>query len=277
MKILPVSQKSSGIRIENIPIPGPDSRTRLRLRCYRPPSGTRLAGLLWLHGGGYIAGRPEMDDPACLHFAREAGIAVVSVDYRTAPENPFPCALEDSYTALKWAAAQVVQLGIDPGRLAVGGASAGGGLAAALAQAAHDRAEIRLGFQLLVYPMLDDRSLSLPGLDSRAYLGWDPASNRFGWQAYLGKHLGATRLPDYAVPARRENLAGLPPAWIGVGSLDLFHNEDLAYGQRLRECGVACETITIPGAFHGFDLVGPQLPVVRDFRASQIAAMLRHL
>jgi acetyl esterase/lipase len=146
-------------------------------------------------------------------------------------------------------------------------------LAAALAQRAHDQLEIKPIFQLLVYPMLDDRTVLRAELDDSLNVTWDQRSNRFGWESYLGGQAGAQHAPAYAVPARRADISGLPPAWIGVGSLDIFHDEDVAYAQRLNACGVACELMVVPGAFHGFDVFNPKLPVVRDFRNSQIAAL----
>jgi acetyl esterase/lipase len=176
-----------------------------------------------------------------------------------------------------WVASHSLQLGVDAKRLAIGGESAGGGLAAALAQLAHDRQEIRPVLQLLVYPMLDDRTVLRTDVDDSHSVTWTQQSNRFGWESYLGQDCGAEDVPAYSVPARRKNLSGLPPAWIGVGSLDLFHDEDVAYAQRLTENGIECELAVVPGAFHGFDVFDPQIPVVRDFRKSQISALRRYL
>jgi acetyl esterase/lipase len=150
-------------------------------------------------------------------------------------------------------------------------------LAAALAQVARDRHEITPAFQLLVYPMLDDRTSLRTDLITQGHYIWNQASNRFGWESYLGKPCGSAEVPRYAVPARREDLAGLPPAWIGVGTLDLFHDEDVAYARRLQDCGVVCELVVVPGAFHGFDMGPTKLQVVQDFRNSQVAALKRYL
>lgn len=272
----PVSKIPKDILIENIFIPGRDQKTKIRLRVYRPGSTTGLRpGLVWLHGGGYVLGRPEIDDSNCIRFVRELGIVVVSVDYRCAPRDPFPVALEEAYCALERVYLHGRHLGID-NRIAVGGASAGGGLAAALAQFACDRKEIPLTSQLLIYPMLDDRTSIRMDIDSR-FLTWSQGSNRFGWESYLRNRCGAENLPPYAVPARRANLSGLPPAWIGVGTLDLFHDEDVAYAQQLKDCGVDCELYIVPGAFHGFDFVAPQAQIVRDFQRSQDAALKKYL
>lgn len=232
------------------------------VRLFRPAGVPVPApALLWIHGGGYVIGTAAQDDELCRRFSRELGITVASVDYRLAPEHPYPAPVEDCYSALTW----LTQLpSVDSQRVAIGGASAGGGLAAALALLTRDRGEVAQAAQLLVYPMLDDRTVDRTGLDNPGHRLWNQSSNRFGWSAYLGD---ADR--DVAVPARREDLAGLPPAWIGVGTLDLFHDEDLAYAERLRATGVPCEVEVVPGAFHGFDGIVPKADVSLGFFRSQ--------
>ncbi|CDO86498.1 alpha/beta hydrolase fold protein [Mycobacterium triplex] len=230
------------------------------IRLFRPPGVTRPApALLWIHGGGYVIGSPQQDDRVCHGFATRLGITVAAVKYRLAPEHPYPAPLEDCYAALTWLAGLPA---VDRTQVAIGGASAGGGLAAALALLARDRGEVTPLFQLLAYPMLDDRS-SLTA-EKPTYRLWNTHSNRFGWTAYLGD-----ADPRVAVPARRDDLSGLAPAWIGVGTHDLFHDEDLAYAERLRAAGVPCEVEIIPGAFHGFDLVAPKVQVSQRFFDSQ--------
>ena len=280
-KVLPwlvKPQKCRDLIIENVFIDHPDSDQKLHLRLYRPRSINNLVPvLLWFHGGGYVIGMPEMDDKKCIEFAHRLGMVVISVDYRLAPQYPFPAALDDGLAALNWVIAESEKLGIYPERIAIGGGSAGGGLAAALAQKLKDQKKIKIAFQLLVYPMLDDRTVVRSHLKDRQFLIWPQTSNRFGWESYLGKACGEDHMPNYAVPARREDLSGLPPAWIGVGSMDLFHDEDAAYAQRLSATGVKCELVVIPGAFHGFDAFNSQIPVVREFRESQIAAFKKNL
>lgn len=278
MKLLPSPKIVNGISVENIVIPGQDSHSNIRLRLYWPASTAAPAPvLLWFHGGGYILGKPEMDDGLCAYFAHELGITVVAVDYRLAPKYPFPAGLEDGYAALKWVSSNSNELNIDPERIAIGGGSAGGGLAAALSQLAHDKQEIEPVFQLLVYPMLDDRTVLRKDIDDDSHVIWSQKSNRFGWESYLSQECGAENAPTYSVPARRTDLSGLSPAWIGVGSLDIFHEENTVYGQRLNECGTECEIKVIPGAFHGFDVFKPDLPIVQEFRKSQIAALKKYL
>ncbi|ORA56814.1 alpha/beta hydrolase [Mycolicibacterium chubuense] len=236
------------------------------VRLHRPPGvATPGPALLWIHGGGYVIGDAAQDDVLCRRFARELGATVVAVNYRLAPEHPYPVPVEDCYAALSWLAELP---SVDPDRVAIGGASAGGGLAAALALLVRDRGRIPLAAQLLVYPMLDDRTVERTGLDNPGHRLWNQSSNRYGWRAYLGD---ADR--DVAVPARRTDLAGLPPAWVGVGTLDLFHDEDVAYAQRLREAGVPCEVMVVEGAFHGFDGIAPKAPVSQRFFDSQCAVL----
>jgi acetyl esterase/lipase len=276
VRLASVGSRMPGVRVENLQIPGPARASAVRVRVYRPqglPAG--VPGLLWLHGGGYYMGAAVMDDWRCAVFARQLGLLVVSVDYRLAPEHPFPAGLDDAYAALIWLQAHAGHLGVDASRLAIGGESAGGGLAAALAQLAHDRQAVRPVFQLLIYPMLDDRTTLRSNFEDTHLRVWLAADNRYGWTAYLGHAPGAVDLPACAAAARRTDLAGLPPAWIGVGTIDLFHDEDLAYARRLQECGVACEIMIVPGAYHGFDSLAPRANVVKEFQAAQVAALKR--
>ena len=239
-------------------------RSGVGVRLHRP-SGVSRPGpaLLWIHGGGYVIGTAKQDDRLCRRFARELGVTVAAVDYRLAPEHPYPAPLEDCYAALTWLAALPA---VDPARIAIAGASAGGGLTAALALLARDRGEVKPTLQLLAYPMLDDRSASGP--ENPNYRLWSPKSNRFGWAAYLGN-----ADPDVAVPARHKDLSGLPPAWIGVGTHDMFHDENLAYAKRLEAAGVPCQVEVVPGAFHGFDLILPKASVSQSFFASECASL----
>ncbi len=232
------------------------------VRLFRPDGRPEPGpALLWIHGGGYLIGTAAQDDALCRRYATRLGVTVAAVEYRLAPEHPYPVPLEDCYTALRWLAALPA---VDPAKVVIAGGSAGGGLAAALALLARDRGEMDVAAQVLVYPMLDDRTGNSAHRDDPGFRIWDRSSNNFGWAAYL-----ADADPDVAVPARRTDLAGLPPAWIGVGSLDLFHDEDLAYADRLREAAVPCETVVIPGAFHGFDSVAPKTWVARRFFEQQ--------
>jgi len=150
-------------------------------------------------------------------------------------------------------------------------------LAAALSQLAHDRQEVKVVFQLLVYPMLDDRTVLRTDIDDSSNITWSQKSNRYGWESYLGKQCGADDVPAYSVPAHREDLTGLPKTWIGVGTLDIFHDEDVTYAKMLKDCGIECEIDIVSGAFHGFDVFDPQVPIVQNFRKAQIAALKKYL
>ena len=240
------------------------------VRMHGRPSGERpVPALLWIHGGGYVMGTASQDDAACRHFADKLGIIVVAPEYRLAPEHPFPHPLHDCYDVLNWLSNQPY---VDSSRVAVGGGSAGGGLAASLTLLAHERDEIPVAFQLLAYPMLDDRTAVRTDIDGRNLRMWNNKANRFGWRSYTGLEPGS-EVSGLAAPARYEDLSGLPPAWIGVGTLDLFYDEDLAYADRLRSAGVPCELDVVHGAFHGFDLVQPKAGVSRSFVSAQAAAL----
>jgi acetyl esterase/lipase len=262
------------VTVHEMVVPGPAGAPTVSLRVLQPAGLTEPApALLWVHGGGLILGAPEQDDRTNIAFVRELGITVAAVRYRLAPDSPAPAAVEDAYAALRGLIARAGDLHVDADRVAIGGASAGGGIAAALALLAHDRAEIRPAFQLLVYPMLDDRTTTRTGLDTRNVRLWTPKSNRYGWSSYLGEGVAGPDISPYAAAARRADLSGLPAAWIGVGTLDLFRDEDVEYARRLNDSGVPCELHIVPGAFHGFDALFPKAEVSRQFWRQQARAL----
>ena len=264
-----------GVTVETVIVPG---EPEVRMRLYRPDDLPASApALLWIHGGGFVIGSPIQDEASSAAYAKELGIIVAAVHYRLAPQHPYPAPLEDCYAGLKWLFAEAGRLGIDPTRIAIGGASAGGGLTAALALLAHHRGEVKPAFQLLIYPMLDDRTVMRTDIDPSSVRIWSLGSNRFGWRSYLGREPGSAGVDSFAAPARHEDLSGLPPAWLGVGTLDLFHDEDLAYAKRLQAAGVPCDVTLIPGAYHGFDALFPKANVSREFRDAQLVALRKAL
>lgn len=263
----------SDIVVEDVTVPGPAGAPPVSARIYRPRSLRHEApALVWLHGGGMVLGNRFEAQATCIQFARHLGITVASVEYRLAPQYPAPAAIEDVYAFLTWLRVNATAHGVDPTRIAVGGESAGGGLAAGVTLLAHDRGQNPIAFQLLVYPMLDDRTVTRENGAPAGARVWLPKSNRYGWTSYLGATPGSTGVSAYAAPARRVDLSGLPPAWIGVGTLDLFHDEDIAYARRLQESGTPCELVIVPGAFHGFNVLN-RTPVARNFINSQINAL----
>ena len=244
----------------------------------RKTTDTPTPAVLHIHGGGFVSGMPALMFGMLKKLSAELDCLVVTVDYRLAPWTKFPGALEDNHAALGWLHANASALNIDVRRIAVMGDSAGGGHAAMLAIAARDRAEFApLLFQLLIYPMLDDRTGSTRPTSS-PLMGaqmWTAAHNIFGWASLLGLPAGCEAPPYGSVPARVADLSGLPPAWIGVGTLDLFHDEDIAYARRLQEAGVPVTLEVVEGAYHGFDGLVPEAPSSMAFTASWKAA-LRH-
>lgn len=235
--------------------------------------GTRRPAILHTHGGGYIVGSARGSILQCQDIARQLDCAIVTVEYRLAPETTYAGSVADNHAALLWLHANAATLGVDPGRIAVMGESAGGGHAAMLAIAARDRGEIPLVYQALIYPMLDDRTGSTRKTPPHmGAIGWNEQNNRFGWSALLGVPAGSSRVPHGSVPARVKNLKGLPPAFIGVGSIDLFVDEDIDYARRLIDAGVPVRLNVVPGAFHGFDAY-TGAPIAKAFRADLVAAL----
>lgn len=274
----PLSPIQQAVRCEERFVPGPAGAPKVRVLVYTPPE-TGLAyrpAYLQLHGGGFVVGTPEMNDGANRLLAAEVDCVVVSVDYRLAPETRFPGAVEDAYAALLWLHEEAQKLNVDRARIAIGGSSAGGGHAAALALYARGQGKIPICLQLLDSPMLDDRTGT--SADPHPYCGefvWTPAKNRFGWRALLGLEPGGSDVPVAAVPARVSDLSGLPPAFMTVGALDLFLEEDMEYARRLIRSGVPTEFHVIPGAFHGFGVAGTDTPQVKMLLRLQRDALVR--
>ena len=245
-------------------VPGTDGAPDVVLRVHRQRDahGARPC-VYWMHGGGMVLGSARQDDQRFDRWCVRHGCVGVAVEYRLAPETPYPGPMDDCYAGLRWVHAHADELGVDAARIGIGGASAGGGLAAGLALLARDRAEVPVAFQLLIYPMIDDRRTT-------ASSGWEvpiwpPAANEFGWQAYLGG-LAGEAVSAYAAPARAPDVAGLPQALVVVGTLDGFLDEDVTYAQRMMQAGVPVELHVYPGAPHGFDGFAPDTAVARQCR-----------
>jgi acetyl esterase/lipase len=240
-------------------IPG-DPPVRVRVHRESGATGT-LPAILSLHGGGFVLGSYELDDPFFDHWCPKLGVVGISVEYRLAPESPYPGALDDAYAALRWAHEHADELGIDPDRIGLHGLSAGGGLAAGLALLARDRGELPVAFQALDSPMLDDRQVTASIQLDDLYV-WSRESNAFGWRSYLGERYGAKEVPIYAAPSRATDLAGLPPAFVCVGSIDGFRDEDVNYAMKLNEAGVPCELHVYAGLPHGYVML-PDVAAVK--------------
>jgi acetyl esterase/lipase len=256
-------------------VPGAKGAPDVRLFVVGDSPGASKPGILHIHGGGFVLMNGAIT-PAEIELVKKFDCVVVSVDYRLAPETRFPGSLEDNYAALRWMNENAKQLGIDPARIAVKGESAGGGHAAMLTLAVRDRKEFAFCQQVLIYPELDDRTGSTRNLPP--YLGhyiWTAQSNRFAWESLLGIPAGSKTVPPNSVPARVENLAGLPPAFIGVGSIDLFAPEDMEYARRLLEAGVATELVVVPGGYHGFDIFCVDAPLTVQFESAWAQALRR--
>jgi acetyl esterase/lipase len=255
----------TGVRSLDRKVPGPSGGPDVAIRIYEPVKRPKtLPALLWMHGGGYMLGNIDQEDLSAKRYTLAGKCVTVTVEYRLAPENPFPAPLEDCYAALKWLGAHAGEIGVDPQRIVIGGASAGGGLAAGLALLARDRGEVDISYQFLLFPMLDDCNTAPASETIPDTLLWTRESNRMGWRAYLGREPGGKNVSPYASACRAKDLTGLPPAYIAIGDLDLFLQEGLTYAGRLIAAGVATELHVYPGACHGFDMMAPEAKIARQ-------------
>jgi len=257
-----------------------DAGERVRVRVYRPAGrsvGSPLPGVLFLHGGGYAMGTPEQFAPMYRMLLRARDCVIVAPDYRKSLDAPYPAALHDSYGALLWLKENAAALGVREDQLFVMGASAGGGLTAAVSLLARDRGDVRIAHQLPLYPMIDHRMVTDSARDNDAPL-WGSKHNRLAWDLYL-EGLAGSDVPKYASPSLETDYADLPPTTTFVGELDPFLDETVAYAEGLRAAGVAVELRTYPGCYHGFDMVRPGAKVSREangFLCERFAAAVDH-
>ena len=264
----------TGVQIEDRRIPGPRGDPEVPIRIYRPEVRRTPAAVYSIHGGGFIAGDLDTEHALSVTLARELGVVVVAVDYRLAPETPFPGPLEDVYAGLVWTTEYADELGIDPQRISIQGTSAGGGLCAALALLARDRKGPHIAFQFLAVPELDDR-LTTPSMTAFTDTPlWDRPSAVMSWDCYLGPgRAGSDEVSVYAAPARATDLAGLPPAYVSVMHFDPLRDEGIAYALALLAAGVTVELHLFPGTFHGSSLI--QHAAISQREQTEMVAVLR--
>lgn len=276
----PADTSSSGGSFLERMIPGGHGSNPVRLLLHRPrqAAGEHVPAIVFLHASGFISGTPDMFSAANDALAQQHNALVVAVQYRLAPESPFPAALQDAYAALGWLFEHAEELGVDPARIIVMGESAGGGLAAMLALLARDRGEYALAGQVLIYPMLDPRTGSHDAPVHNPTTGefvWTSVHNKFAWSALRGESAIDEEWLPYLAPALAPDLAALPSTFVAVGALDLFLEEDIAYALRLSRSGVRVEAHIYPGAIHGFNFVPGDM--TSQYQADLAAALTRML
>lgn len=248
--------------------------TAIPMRLYRKAGASPGSLVVYIHGGGMFLCSIDTHDPICRRYTAGSGVPLLSVDFRFAPEHPYPTSVEDCYAALCWAADHAAELSVDPDRIAIMGDSAGGGMAAGVALMARDRRGPTLRSQILIYPMLDDRS-TVPDPEIEPLAMWSTDDNITGWGCLLGDAAGGDDVPSYAAPARESDLVGLPPAYIEVGQLDIFRSEDLGYAERLSRAGVGVELHLHPAVPHAFDVFAPESDVAKRAMADRIRNLKR--
>jgi acetyl esterase/lipase len=273
-------RRDGAVELEERQIPGPAGAPDLSVLILRPARGQggrgrALPGVYHTHGGGMVMGTNRSGADELALWVDEVGVVAVSVEYRLAPEHPHPAPVEDCYAGLVWTGEHCDELGIDPARLIIAGASAGGGLAAGTALMARDRGGPALSHQMLMCPMLDDRGITPSSQELDGEGVWDRTSNLTGWTALLGAARGGPDVSPYAAPARAEDLTGLPATFIDVGSVETFRDEDIDYAARLSRAGISVEFHLWPGGFHGFDGLAPQTALAQAARATRLGYVRR--
>ena len=260
------------VTIEEMTIPGPDCEVPIVI--YQPPAPGPRGGLLWIHGGGYIVGEAR-DDARCIEFAEFVGCAVVSVDYRLAPESTYKESIADCFAALNWMVDNADDLGIDATRVAIGGGSAGGGLTAGLALYNRDKQGPKLAYQLMIYPMIDDTHDTPSGHEDTWPTTWNRDVSFKAWKMYLGDEYGTDNVSPYAAAARAKDLTGLPPALVIVGALDLFRDENIDYAKRLMAAGIPTDLLVYAGMFHGVEIHVPDAVASKRMRMGYLSGLQR--
>jgi acetyl esterase/lipase len=262
---LDAEPERESVNIETKTIYDAEMAIEVEIQTYSVKStASQKAGILFIHGGGYIFGRAQDARGRLSEWCEELDVFIVSVEYRLAPETPFPGALYDCYAALKWLFSNALDVGVDAQRIAIVGESAGGGLAAGLALYARDHSDLKVAFQLLIFPMIDHTNIEpASDLTPDTYI-WNRENNRFAWDAYLGQKLSPDML-QYAAPSSASDLTGLPPTFIPVGESDLFFAEDKEYAQRLSAAGIDVEFKAYADAFHAFATIIPEAGISTQF------------
>jgi acetyl esterase/lipase len=248
------------VSFRDIAVPGyADGDADVVVRIYEPDARTTDAVIYWIHGGGMVLGHYDGDAYMNKLWASRFGAVVLSVEYRLAPEHPYPAPLQDCYAGLRWLHRNAAELGVNPARIVVAGGSAGGGLAAGTCLLARDLGEVAPSAQILFFPMIDDRDATPSNIEVTYPQFWSRDKNQYGWASYLAGRAGADDIDIYAAPARAtaEHLRGLPPTSIDVGELDAFRDEDIEYAQKLLQAGVPTELLVTPGAFHASENYNP--------------------
>ncbi|WP_444905654.1 alpha/beta hydrolase [Microbulbifer sp. SSSA008] len=241
----------------------------IQLRWYQKENSKPGSAILYIHGGGLICHDISRYDLVIAKYVAASGVPFLSVNYRKAPEFPYPIPIDDCYRAFIWLVQHSQELSIDPTRIGIMGDSAGGGLAAALTIVARDKKGPSLARQILLYPMLDDRTVT-PDPELLPFIIWTYEDNLTGWTAYLGNQVGSPAVSPHAAPARLQDAKGLPPAFIDVGELDIFRDEDMQYAQLLTDAGVSTELHVRPGVIHSWELFAPDIPVSQRALADRV-------
>lgn len=271
-QLLVEPELDSRVTAEDRVIAGPSGDQKIRI--YTPThSKSPAPGLVYIHGGGMVLGSIEGEAGTAQMFSAETGAVVVSIDYRKAPEDPYPAGADDCYNASQWVFDNADSLGIDQANIGIYGGSAGGGLALAVCLMARDRGSFRFKYMMPIYPMIDDRNETESTHEVTEVGIWDRSGNREAWDWYLG----GKKADGYAAPARAKDVSGLPPAFIDVGEMDAFRDEDLLFAQRLLHSGVPCEFRIYPGAYHASEVFAPEAELSQRISAGRLEALHRFM